>query len=459
MAERVGPSSVVEKQGWWGLQEVATRFPFALRYGMFIFGMLVLTTEGMYIIATPLKPQQEGILWALVWGMDVLGVLPTGFGKSLCFQMLPYVMDFLKYGNLDDPFAIIPNSHTVLVVSPLLGLMEDQINQMSKLGIPCGQWDADVGSVQQNIPGIVALMFASVEACLQSKDFKVILSTYRARIMCVCVDEAHCISEWGHDFRPSYRSLGDLRASFVSSVVLGLTATATEKVQKTICDVLNFKKGRYKIVVEVPTMDNLFFSVKRKSFFQDAMTDLLQELRDKRQLTPRRIVFLGPRIDVGEIFAIFQEEMGNDQYYKHVPAIENRLFAMYHARTPDYMKKLILKLAADPDSLIRILFVTIAFGMGINIIAREVIHYGAPRSFADYLQQVGRAGRDGLPSKATLYWDGHDLVGADDGMKQDCTELDVCKRKCVSIHFTGSHAVQKAIPSMSCCCVCVGRLE
>eukprot|EP00732_Lithocolla_globosa_P003688 Lithocolla_globosa_v1_NODE_3058_length_1779_cov_10.336427.p1 type:complete len:226 gc:universal NODE_3058_length_1779_cov_10.336427:228-905(+) len=222
---------------------------------------------------------------------------------------------------------------------------------------------------------------------------------------------------------------------------------------------LHFKIGKFKTFLEVPLMENLFLSVERKDQWPAFVDDVMSELKEFGAKAPRRIFFCGPQLEVGELFARFQDSFGMAQYVNGVERVEDRLFGMYHKDTNDRIKAIILQQVSNPDSPLRYLFVTIAFGMGIHCIFQEVIHYGSPRSFADYIQQIGRAGRDGNRARALLFYDGHDLTNAERALCFYCTDCKTCKRVLVRQYFLKSAVSSSHDTPLECCIVCRTLLQ
>eukprot|EP00733_Pompholyxophrys_punicea_P001356 Pompholyxophrys_punicea_v1_NODE_643_length_1536_cov_17.109386.p1 type:complete len:440 gc:universal NODE_643_length_1536_cov_17.109386:157-1476(+) len=431
---------------------LSERFSCALQYAMFVFGFIVLE-NGVPFVIKELKTQQISVIWTFLNSYDVLCILPTGFGKSVMFQMLPFIYDFLVNGDMECPFNLLQPTHVCLVVSPLISLMTDQVSGLLKFGRFACWWDSVEEKLLPQAEGVSepSLIYASPESFLRNKTLKNILNKIAIRVICIAVDEAHCVSDWGDgQFRPAYSEIGDMRA-FYGCSVLAVTATATSHVQKHILNSLHFK-SRQKIFMEIPLMPNLFFGVFPKSNFANHVQTILSDLKNMKALAPRRIIFCSNQLNVGYLFVYFQEQLQADQYVC-VEDTNHRLFAMYHKDTPDMIKKSTLTKLALPDSPLRCIFATVAFGMGVDCVFREVLHLGCPRVLADYVQQAGRAGRDGLPASASLYCNGHDLRKAEDSMRNFCSEKK-CKRKIVAEHFAGCQKILEIVVPKNCCSVC-----
>lgn len=309
-------------------------------------------------------PQKE-IIGSVLEGKDTLAILPTGGGKSVCYQ-LP---------------AILKDGIT-LVISPLIALMNDQIESLKNKKIGAAAITSQINSdkiteifVQCQL-GDIRLLYIAPER-LQSRNF---LKAIRdLKISLIAVDEAHCIAEWGHDFRPAYLKINKLKELFPKATVLALTATATLPVQKEILSALEMKN---------PAIFK--YSLKRKNLIykvlnsQDEKEDLIYALKKNPGSS---IVFTRTRRQTFEIFQ-FLSEKGFDADY-------------FHAKLPPEEKK--IKQENWTKSSSQIIVSTNAFGMGIdkpNV--RNVIHLDLPSGIEAYVQEAGRAGRDGSDSQALL---------------------------------------------------------
>ena len=308
------------------------------------------------------RPLQKEVIANVLKKKDTLCIMPTGSGKSLCYQIPALLFDGLT-----------------IVVSPLISLMEDQVNQLEALGVAVLMLNSSLSTdeYQENVQllrqGKVRLLYLAPETLLMGRTLALLESQ---KVAAFIIDEAHCISEWGHDFRPEYRQLMDLREQFPEAVCLALTATATQRVQQDIQNSLRFDKSAS--FVASFNRENLFLEIKQKSQAAQQTLDFLARFPDQSG-----IIYCLSRKQVDEMAEFLQGEG-----YSVRP---------YHAGLSSEVRQ------QNQASFIRddtqIMVATIAFGMGINKPnVRFVLHYDLPGNIESYYQQIGRAGRDGLRS-------------------------------------------------------------
>ncbi len=320
------------------------------------------------------RPPQGEAIRSILEGRDALIVMPTGSGKSLCYQI-----PALIFGG------------TTVVISPLISLMKDQIDQMRVLGIEARTLNSSLspdeyaGNADALLAGQVKLLYLAPETALK-RPVMGILS--QIGVDCIAVDEAHCISEWGHDFRPEYRQLSAFRDAFPGAVCAALTATATPRVRGDIRERLNFREqGEF---IASFNRSNLFYEVVPKKDPYNQALDFLREFRDESG-----IIYCFSRKEVDAL-----SDFLNRSGFSSLP---------YHAGLDDGTRRRHQDLFARDDA--RIMVATIAFGMGIhktNI--RFVLHFDLPKSIESYYQETGRAGRDGLSARCLLLYGPGDAV-------------------------------------------------
>ena len=323
---------------------------------------------------TTLRPLQEQAIRASLAGRDSLVVMPTGGGKSLCFQAPAVIRDGLT-----------------VVVSPLIALMKDQVDGLTRIGIPAVRLDSTltpnerITTADRIRSGNARLVFTSPERLVNTDVYQLLRD---AGAHTVAVDEAHCVSHWGHDFRPEYRQLARLREFFPKASVHGYTATATERVRQDIAQQLGLNSPD--ILVGNFDRPNLIYRVLPR-------LDLLPQVRKVIDRHPgdAGIVYCLRRKDVDDMTAALKTAG-----YRALP---------YHAgMTPEARKNTQEAFAAEEADIV---VATVAFGMGIDRSnVRYVIHAAMPKTIEHYQQETGRGGRDGLPAECVLLYSGADFI-------------------------------------------------
>lgn len=317
---------------------------------------------------------QEKIIENVMAGRNTFVIMPTGAGKSLCYQ-LPAIV---KEG-------------TAIVISPLIALMKNQVDQMNAVGINARFLNSSLtkGEItrvrKETLAGNVKLLYVAPESLTKEEN---IAFLKKAEISFVAVDEAHCISEWGHDFRPEYRRIKAIIGELGDIPIVALTATATPKVQ------LDIKKN----------LDMEDASIFQSSFNR---TNLVYEVKPKKQAKKQLIkVIRDHKGESGIVYCLSRKKVEEIAEFLKVNGVK---VAPYHAGMDGAvrMKNQDGFLNEDVDVIVA----TIAFGMGIDKPdVRFVVHYDAPKSIEGYYQETGRAGRDGIESSCVMFYSYNDIL-------------------------------------------------
>ena len=310
------------------------------------------------------RPLQERVVRSLLASHDTCVIMPTGGGKSLCYQL---------------PASLLPDQ-TAVVISPLISLMQDQIAQLGQMGIPAALLNSSLKVDEQELvrrqalQGKYRLLYLSPERLARADTMEWLK---RVSISFFVIDEAHCISEWGHEFRPEYRQLSSLRDRFPERPIAAFTASATRQVRHDIIDQLRLRDP-HKYIASFHR-SNLRYLVKQA----DSRTQSSLLLRALRNYAGHNVIIYAPTIRRVEETVDFLEEQG-------IPAIP------YHGKMDAVTRRQNQERWMSDE--VRVLVGTVAFGLGINKAAvRAVIHLSLPKSIEQFYQEAGRAGRDGNP--------------------------------------------------------------
>lgn len=378
------------------------------------------------------RPLQKEIIDNVLNKKDTLAIMPTGGGKSICYQVP----------------ALIFEGMTV-VISPLISLMQDQVSSLEAVGIHSVflnsslEWDDYVKATDEIKKGNVKIVYISPEG-LATNRIRELFSYPNVKISCITVDESHCVSSWGHDFRPDYLEINCIRKIVPNAVMLALTATATEQVRVDIAKNLGMKNPS--VFISSFNRENIYIEVAPK---RKALDQVVSYIR--KRPGESGIIYCFSRKQVDEL-AESLDKMGF--------SVLN-----YHAGLTDEVR------AKNQDLFIKdkiqIMVATVAFGMGINKSnVRYVINYDLPKSIEEYYQEIGRAGRDGLPSSALLLYsagDAHKLryffdengnSEKDEKLLQgmlNFANARTCRRKALLSYF-GETYNHKSEEEKKCCC-------
>jgi ATP-dependent DNA helicase RecQ len=385
------------------------------------------------------RPKQEAVIRSLLAGHDVAVIMPTGGGKSLCYQVP----------------AVVAGS-TAVVISPLIALMADQAAQLAQMGIPAAFLNSSLSSVEQNDimrkarAGAYRLVYLSPERLVRDDTIGWLRGV---PVGFFAIDEAHCISEWGHEFRPEYRQLRLLREAFPDKPIAAFTASATRRVRHDIIAQLALRQpDKY---ISSFHRSNLRYIVRQT----DSKTQPRLLLAALRAHADESVIVYAPTIARVEDTADWLSDKG-------IPAIP------YHAKMSGQARRNNQERWMADD--VRVLVGTIAFGLGINKPAvRAVIHLSLPKSLEQFYQEAGRAGRDGLPADCLLLWQKKDagllahFIGAveDPNERQrawdryrtirNFVESATCRHRQICLHFGET----PKWTTCAMCDVCAGELE
>lgn len=377
-----------------------------------------------------LKNKQIEVINELLLGNDVIGLLPTGYGKSLCYLIPPLVTKRIMF-----------------IISPLISLMEDQKDKLTKMNIPCATLHSNNNNKNQEIQDIkdnkIKIVYMSPEYLLLEGICLAELLVKENKLGFFAIDESHCVSNWGHDFRPEYTKIKIVREKFSNIPILAVTATATE----TVCDDISESLQLHNPVIVKASFDrpNLFLQViehpKILKLGKLGKPTKKEELYPKEKLALEYIL----KYPNQKIIIYTNSRKDTDDISTKLNNLMNNCSQAYHAGLSKKDREDIQYNFINGN--INIIISTIAFGMGIDQIVKCVILFGCPSSIEEYYQQIGRGGRDGEYCETVLYFDYSKLMVARYMSKNNLlknknlntvlyyTKINTCRRKYILEYF------------------------
>lgn len=382
------------------------------------------------------RPNQKSIIESVLNKKDTLAIMPTGGGKSICYQIPALIFEGIT-----------------IVISPLISLMQDQVASLEASGIHAVflnsslSFDEYKNAISDIKDGKVKLVYVSPEG-LSTDRIRNLFSSEEITVSCITVDEAHCVSQWGHDFRPDYLEINYIRNFIPDAVMIALTATATEQVRQDI--IKNLRLREPAVFISSFNRSNIYLEVQPK---RNALDQIIKCIR--KHSGESGIIYCYSRKAVDELTDTL-DSMGYSVLNYHAG-----LSADIRAKNQEEFVK----------DQVQIMIATIAFGMGIdkpNV--RYVINYDLPKSIEEYYQEIGRAGRDGLPSTALLLYSSGDInkvrfffEEAADPVKSEIllqgmvsfATARTCRRKILLGYFGENFTVDEESKEY-CCDICSG---
>lgn len=367
------------------------------------------------------RPQQKEIIETILEGTDTLALMPTGAGKSICFQ-LPAL---LKEG-------------TTLVISPLISLMEDQVQSLKSNGISAQFYNSTMSTEEKSLlkedlcANLLKLLYVAPETLFnEHEDF---LHSFPFEL--IVIDEAHCVSMWGHDFRPEYKKIHRLRERFKETTFVAFTATADKLTRKDISESIGLKEP--KVFISSFDRPNIALNVAGNLPKKKRLEEIVKFIKERRNQS-------------GIIYCLSRKE--TEEMATHLKSF-NISAGIYHAGLSAENRSYTQQLFINDE--LQIICATIAFGMGIDKSnVRWVIHANLPKNMEGYYQEIGRAGRDSLPSEALLFYTLRDVKLLSDFAKQSgqsevlleklnrmlsFAESKTCRRTTLLAYFSENHS-------------------
>lgn len=353
-----------------------------------------------YFNVVTIKPEQQRILDAILTYKDCMAVLPTGFGKSLPYQLLIPVKKELGQND----------GKKVIICSPLIALMKDQCERLSQipgvkavyLGGGCRDPAVERGEFDY--------LFAAPEMLVGDQHWRSVCQKFK--VSTIVIDEFHTIATWGEDeggkkaFRKWFSYIGEMRSLYPEASVLALSATCTQKISSRVKKILNFSTNIIEICVS-PNKENIKIVVQKiPNSTEMALGWIIEGLHDGT--FPRTLIYCMSIKDSSNIYMYIKNEQ-----------LECTCIDMFHSETDDKKKSKIMEALKDPSSELKIVVATSALGMGVDLVGfYNVILYGCPISIVDLVQEIGRVGRDGQCSTALLLHNSYHMIGVEKEVKE-----------------------------------------
>jgi len=356
-----------------------------------------------------LKDKQVEVINELLLGNDVIGLLPTGYGKSMCYLIPPLV-----------------TKKAIIIISPLISLMDDQKDKLIKMNIPVSALHGNNKNKDKEIfeiiDGKIKIIYMSPEYLIKGDGIELMDSLVQNKLIgFLAIDEAHCISVWGHDFRPEYMKIKSLREKYPQVPILAVTATATNKVAEEISVNLNLNKPS--VILANFDRPNLYLKcINYGEYKQNTKIKEKKPRRKKGELSPEKdLTDISDEIDI-ELLKPYFEKYKNDKIIIYTNSrsttvnlsdvinkiYKERISESYHAGMSKSLREQVQAKFANGD--INIMVSTIAFGMGVDQIVRAVIIIGGSSSIEEYWQQIGRAGRDNLDAETIVFFQPQTII-------------------------------------------------
>lgn len=391
-----------------------------------------------------LKDKQFEVINSLLSGNDTIGLLPTGYGKSMCYLIPPLV-----------------TRKIIFIISPLISLMDDQKDKLTQMGIPCSALHSNNKNKDEEISLIIdkkiKIVYMSPEYLIKSDGMDLAeLLIQNGTMGFLAVDESHCTSAWGHDFRPEYTKIKMFRDKFPHIPILAVTATATKNVCADISTMLGMNEPN--VVIASFDRPNLFLQVVDipKIGKKLIKKDKLVIPYIKKYNNEKIIVYINSRKDTETLANDINKTMGDN------------IACAYHAGLSKNNREEVQ--SKFSSGMIKIIIATIAFGMGIDQTVRCVLVIGAPSSIEEYYQQIGRGGRDGLQCETVLYFDYSKIIIGEYMLKKECNDpnlyrvksghlkrvknfayTNICRRKYILDYFGEKYMANNCNNCDNCC--------